>query len=500
LAGTWTYDVANNVITVVGATQGSPAGFVDAWTADKAGTLSLHARTGISAADGSAVNLTRNARPTDRVVLGGAKQDLYIVVTAWTNMTAATVQLTGTNTNDAAQTEDLAITGNGTYYTTKYFKTLTKSQVTVFTKSDSGSFAYEVKQGQWGRVWKTGTAQFQFDCKLYVGDGSTETWFVDVLKQVTFSAGIAGAWEFLLFGRLNAHVTFGALLSSTLKTSSSGCMFRSLEQNNNAILFVYIQQYGALYSCTFAAVDPIPYHFVTVLNDQRIWNCSCIHATHFWGCRADIYNAYVTKSAVGFMDINPASTLNRLTVTDCGAALYAYGNVATTVANAVLRNNTSMMRLISTSVDSNLINIDSDAWTFEYYGTCTGKIYRRNEIDLKVTDKDNTAINGATATLKDKDGNTIFSVATNGSGDIATQTVSRGYYDQAHGNTLQDYGPHTLTISKAGYQTYVKKFVLAAKTAWEVKLARANTVLFDQGAPVLDVKPLDPENRNVVVL
>ena len=222
-------------------------------------------------------------------------------------------------------------------------------------------------------------------------------------------------------------------------------------------------------------------------------------ARNFWGCRADLYSICVAKSAVGFMDINPASTLNRLFVTDCGAALYAYGNVATTVANAVLRNNTSMMRLISTSVDSNLINIDSDAWTFEYYGTCTGKIYRRNEIDLKVTGKDNNAINGATATVKDKDGNTIFSVSTNGSGDIATQTVTRGYHDQAHGNTLQDYGPHTLTVSKAGYQTYVK-FVLGAKTAWEIKLARANTVLFNQGAPVLNVKPLDPENRNVVVL
>jgi hypothetical protein len=46
----------------------------------------------------------------------------------------------------------------------------------------------------------------------------------------------------------------------------------------------------------------------------------------------------------------------------------------------------------------------------------------------------------------------------------------------------------------------VKKFVLGAKTAWEIKFARANIVLFDQGAPVLDVKPLDPENRNVVVL
>jgi hypothetical protein len=57
-----------------------------------------------------------------------------------------------------------------------------------------------------------------------------------------------------------------------------------------------------------------------------------------------------------------------------------------------------------------------------------------------------------------------------------------------------------LTISKAGYQTYVKKFVLGAKTAWEIKLARANTILFDQGTPVLNLKPSDPENKNVMVL
>jgi len=78
--------------------------------------------------------------------------------------------------------------------------------------------------------------------------------------------------------------------------------------------------------------------------------------------------------------------------------------------------------------------------------------------------------------------------------------VSRGYYDQAHGNTLQDYGPHTLTITKAGYQTYVKKFVLSAKTSWEIKLAQANGLFFSAGKPILNINPSDPENKSLVIL
>jgi hypothetical protein len=122
LVGTVTYNPATNLLTAVGGTAGSPMGFIDLWNADKAGTLSLHALTGISAADGSAVALTRNARPADYKVLGGARQDLYVTVTNWSGMTSATVRLIGTETNDATQTEDLALTGNGTYYATKYSK------------------------------------------------------------------------------------------------------------------------------------------------------------------------------------------------------------------------------------------------------------------------------------------------------------------------------------------------------------------------------------------
>jgi len=123
--------------------------------------------------------------------MGGPKNDLYIVVTAWTNMTTATIRLVGTDANGDAQTEDIVVTGNGTYNAAKLFKTLIQSQITVFTKSDTGSFSYEVAQGQWGVVWRpspvpTWEACYHFDAKIQIGDGTTATWFADTNKLVEF--------------------------------------------------------------------------------------------------------------------------------------------------------------------------------------------------------------------------------------------------------------------------------------------------------------------------
>ena len=121
--------------------------------------------------------------------------------------------------------------------------------------------------------------------------------------------------------------------------------------------------------------------------------------------------------------------------------------------------------------------IDSvlENWNFSYpygyYGD--SKIYRQYTINLKVIDKNNNDINDATVTLWDKDNNEIFSTTTS-SGVIAGQTVSYGYYDEPHASTIQPddvgYSPHTLQISKAGYQTYKTKFTLDSKIDWTIKL------------------------------
>ncbi len=120
---------------------------------------------------------------------------------------------------------------------------------------------------------------------------------------------------------------------------------------------------------------------------------------------------------------------------------------------------------------------------------------RQYEFDLQVTDKENNPLQDATITVIDKDGAQVFSAATDENGAIAIQNITRGYYQYSTGNTLQDLSPHTLNISKMGYQSYVKTFVLFEKTKWAVKLAKAQPVLLDCGQLVVNLKPADSENN-----
>jgi len=85
--------------------------------------------------------------------------------------------------------------------------------------------------------------------------------------------------------------------------------------------------------------------------------------------------------------------------------------------------------------------------------------------NLKVVDSNGNGIEGATVTLKDKDGSQVFSVTTDGNGDIAEQQVIQAKADQTDSNPYiwTDYNPFTLTISKTGYKTMVKEYTIDRK-------------------------------------
>ena len=496
MVGTFTYDVTNNIITVTGGTAGSPVGFIDFWNADKAGTLSLHARTGISGVDASLVNLTRNARPTDRVVLGGAKQDLYVVVTAWTNMTSATVKLIGTDTSGAAQTEDLAMTDNGTYFATKYYATLTQTQVTAF--SGSGSFAYEVKQGQWGVVWKMGTTGVRFDCRLVVGDGSTATYLTDSEKQVVFSYVLSANAQYYMSVKTNANATFGTLIDAGLKITSKGCQFLFLDTHYGIFGSWGTNTY--YYSCSFDAISTCN----VLIQGSRAYNVLLVNQVEFSDMRnGDVYNILSTRCYNGIRTWINATVSNITVMGATNAGILCGGTTDASISNVFNRGSTRLGWNSGPSNPTNtfyLINVDSDVWTFNFDAAALGKILRQYTIDIRVTDNLNNALSGATVTVKDNNGTAVFSVITDEGGSIATQTVSRGHYQKDTGNTLRDYGPHTIIISKARYQTYQKTFVLSAKVTWDIKLAKAQALLLDSGSPVVNLSPTDPENKMVLAL
>lgn len=151
----------------------------DVYTQDKAGTLTLDSRS-VTAVDGATITFKNFLAPADYVVLGGAAQDLYITVTSFTGVGNVTVQIAGTDISGAAQTEDITFSANGTYYATKYFKTLITSQVTAFAPT---SCTYAVIQGQWGFSWKLGNTQYAFDANIcHTGT----TGFSSIDEQVTF--------------------------------------------------------------------------------------------------------------------------------------------------------------------------------------------------------------------------------------------------------------------------------------------------------------------------
>jgi hypothetical protein len=471
--GTVTYNAASNIVAVTGGTLGSPVGFLDLWNADKAGTLTLQSRTGIGGTDASPVAFTTNLRPTDYYVLGGAKRNLYITVSSWTSITSSTIQISGTDTAGNVQTEDIVVTASGTYFPALYYHTCTSSKVTAWT--GTGSYAYNVTQTQWGIVWKTGASEFAFDAKLYIGDGVTATYFADKDKMVVFNTGIATAsYQNIFFGAAGSTITLGQLDDATAKSTSHGCVIQMLEAS-----YYNSQFWGAgtlcLYSCTLMGYwngailgQPILYGFTAT---SKAYNCLFVCFTLQTALPgSEVNNLIVTGGKYAITACR--GTMNDIRCYMQDYALYVTTNYATAISNVVLRDAT-IYSIYSNAIttDKYLVNVDADTWTIQWVGTCTAKIYRQYTFDLKVTDKNNNNLSGANVTLKDKNNNTVFSVLTDASGNIATQTVSRGFYNQTYLSTLQDLSPHTLTITKTSYTTFTQKFTLTGKTTWQMSLS-----------------------------
>jgi hypothetical protein len=84
---------------------------------------------------------------------------------------------------------------------------------------------------------------------------------------------------------------------------------------------------------------------------------------------------------------------------------------------------------------------------------------------------------------------------TDANGNIPTRCVTRGYYDQAHGDVLQDYAPLLIIISKDGFMDYRDEMSIAMKTAYQISMNRTVPVIFTAGGRrLIDMKPTDPQS------
>ena len=462
-----TYNPSTNTITIIGdATCGdseaNTCGFEDIYNADKAGTLILVDRDGITGADIDPVDNTYPLRPADEKVMGGAKHDLWIEVENWNGLTTARITLIGEDEAGNYQTEDITVTDNGSYYSNELWTELTQTQVTA--TSGSGSFDYSLIQGQWGVVSKQNNNQYFFEANLSIGDGSNATYFVDTLKQIIFSDGLG---DQDIYVAQNAYFRLG--INESGDVTHSGCQITSLTTTSyHPVIKSEVPIY--IYSSSFDAPNAVARIKITdETNISEFRNCLFRKNVHILYGNLLLHNVVIENVEFGLQSKIADADNVILQKGTYGFYFYIYSGTST-VRNVKIQDFTYDFRLYLTAND-NVYAIDTEcSWNLYWWWMAQGKLYRQYTFNLKVVDKAGNPIPNAAVKIWDKNNNLVVDETTNSNGEISEQTLTYGYYDQAHGNTPVMHTPHTIKITKDGYQTYEKKFTLDKKIDWMIAL------------------------------
>jgi len=372
------------------------------------------------------------------------------------------------------QNVSAAYTGSISYSVAS--NTITVTGVNVWTGSAWGFFdlwnasyynGWWVVNNKTSIAPSTSWAQYALDCKLVVGDGSTATFFADSLKSVVLNSGVIFATnQIWLSVNSKANLTFGSLIDATLKTSKNGIDFISLEATYT---FALISGAGTsssivnVYSCSFQSLSHCSVDYVTKLYNSKF------SAIAFPSTRAfDAFNNVLDGGR--YLNVVAPSTgtptVNKLNILSPYDNYYVRdaSNFNNTLSNVYGRGSTKAVWVTGAGT-LYLINPDFDVWLFQWDASAT--VYRQYEFDLTITNGI-TALENSHVTLTK--GSTVISCLTNSTGQIDTQTLTYGYYDQAHGNAIQDSGAWTLTVTKDGYINYNSSFTPLAKNSFEIAL------------------------------
>src|SRR3989344_7589989 len=158
--------------------------------------------------------------------------------------------------------------------------------------------------------------------------------------------------------------------------------------------------------------------------------------------------------------ITQVGTLNTIKArkVNSGGVILAYGNNFT-AQNVELAETGYDLLVIDYTGESNLvdstINWSKINWTT---GSYSGKINRKYNFELSITDSAGAAVANASVKLIDVRGDAIFNQLTDVNGQVPSQTITRAIYSYTS-TSGDERGPHTLYIKKYG-----KNFLQVAKS------------------------------------
>lgn len=342
-----------------------------------------------------------------------------------------------------------------------------------------------------------------------------DTYFGDTAKQIRIkSTAVSGGGQIHWDGNsANAHIIFGELIDATQKVTARGIQIIVEQTGQTTITIVRggtaTNSTCRLYSCNFICLNSTTYGAMRIQVGRSgynapIYNCTFDYVT-LYSPTVDLYNPkFESRTTTASEAIrNPVGTLEKIHATKLGILLGCEFNVSRTLKNVVVRLNTYVGYTYYSNVSHYLINVDADTWAFSW-GTGTGanaKFFRQYEFDTHVQDRDSNPLSGVSAVAEYiSPYGQAFSTTTDANGDIATQTVDHGWFQQSTGNTENLKTPLKVTYKKAGYKTVVKYYSLNEKTEDRVVLQKTVDIIFVNGKPALNLNESDPENELYAVM
>jgi len=406
-----------------------------------------------------------------------------------------TVVLTGVDKDNNSQTETIDVSGgNGTYTSTKQFKNITQVDCNGFA---DGTIAVATKTR--GMMSNFGNFYF-WAAHLFIGDNSTTTTFTSTSEQWYFDR----QYNFTVTNA--ATLSFGTEDTGGDVTGTSNWCYVYLLSSTN----VYDPNY---YLCNTGGTLNI--YGSTILSNATTGSTKhCLYGTVnirdsrislgglAWAATTTLNNTEVQNllADVGFFA--SGSTLNGLKVNQ---DINMYNNRTRPiiiVSDSYFEtfsnfNNFDPGRKVEFIDCPNLTTSDITNTASNYAGT--DGIYIENHFDLKVIDVSGNPISGAAVVIKDVFGTQVASISTDANGDITQQKLINAkavWNYPGTGITWTTYTPHTVTISKTGYQTKTIKYTMDRRREEIEVLEPAVKLLMPMGKRIYkNLKPEDGQNK-----
>ncbi len=489
---------------VVGGTETDPITLKDIYNHDITHDLTLLDTT-ISASP-EIFNLQKMIRPPK------VPTRLHIICTA---RSGATATITGLDEQGNTITETIDISSGDTW-TDCAFTWVNNNGIEVSGLQVGDSFS--IKQPRKGIVEFRDPNLYVLHGGLQIGDGSTSTYFTEKNKQIYASRHIVSE-ESVLSTSNNAVLVLGELNDESRKLTSKGCYVQ---------LNYFYPRFKPNYIYSSTVVHGTPGYTEGGLSYvkgnfriypmERIWNSVFDKVLITYSGLSDpsqssIYNIRVFRSN---LDNVNSGVLDKIEILNAGRLLYLWrDDYVSDLSNIYAILTTDQVGLMGSTQaitkDSNWDNCDiytpSGEWKFYWSKAgATGKVYRRYDFDLKVVDESGNPIENANVKIYDVDETLIYDGTTDSNGEIPTQKVTYAYYTSDEG--ASGYGievlksPHTLVVSKDGYQTYEVKLTINQKRFLTVRLYPINSTYFDvgKGKVIKNLNPSDPTNKKVLSL